>query len=435
MTWTRARAVSALAFGTASALLLSACGADEPVITGPSHDPVTVSVGYYGNFGLDGLEKEYEKTHPWVTIDLVTGAYAAQHDQLQQALITGSGAYTVTAIDEGYVNRFVSQPDGFVNLVDLGANDYKDKFRPWVWSEAANADQSVVIGIPNNAYGLALCYRSDLFEAAGLPTAREDVSAALSGSWEDFIAEGQKYVTATGKPFLDDATTVLNPALMQQDTGYAYYNLFDKLDMEAVQPAFQTATDVISAHLSAGIEPLSEAWNAALSTDKFAATVCPQWMLGYIASKLPEDGFTGQWDVADLPGPGGNQGGSFFTIPNEGTAEQQQAGWEFVQWLLEPEQQVAMMTATGTLSAQTALLQGEEVKAFTNETFNNAPYGDIYAKSILAIPGSFYLGPKNLSVRTAVEHVLADIQDGNIAVADAWDAATAAAEAADAATT
>ena len=240
-------------------------------------------------------------------------------------------------------------------------------------------------------------------------------------------------MAATGKPFLDDATTVLNAALMQGDSGYAYYDLFDKLDMDSVKPAFDTATQVISADLSAHIQTLSAAWDAALSTDAFAATLCPQWELGYIASKLPGDGFTGQWDVADLPGPGGNMGGSFFTLPNEGTPEQQQAGWEFIQWLLEPEQQLAMMTTTGTLSAQTGLLEAPEVKDFTNETFNNAPYGDIFAKSILAIPGTFYMGPNNLLVRTAVENVLNDIQDGNIAVADAWDAAIAAAEAADAA--
>ncbi len=433
MTWTRTRAVSALALGTASALLLSACNADEPVVTGPSHAPVSISVGYYGNFGLEELEAKYEKSHPWVDLTLETGAYAAQHDMLQQAIITGSGAPTVMAIDEGYITRFVSQSDGFVNLVDLGANDYKDSMLPWTWAEAANADESVVIGIPNNVYGLALCYRSDLFEAAGLESDREAVSAAMSGGWDDFISEGQKYVAATGKPFLDDATTVLNPAVMQLGTGYAYYDLTQKLDLDAVKPAFEIATDVISADLSANIPTLAQEWNAGLSTDAFAATICPQWMLGYIGTQIDAETFTGQWDVAELPGPGGNMGGSFFTLPKGGTTDEQQAGYEFIQWLMEPEQQIAMMDATGTLSAQKALLQSESVKNFTSEFFNNAPYGDIFSKSVLEIPEPLYYAPKNLAVRTAVENVLDDIQAGNISIADAWEAAIAAAEAADAA--
>jgi cellobiose transport system substrate-binding protein len=316
-------------------------------------------------------------------------------------------------------------------MVDLGANDYKDKFLPWAWAEAANADQTVVIGIPNNVYGLSLCYRADLFEAAGLPSDREAVSAAIGGGWDDFISEGEKYYAATGKPFLDDATTVLNPAIMQLGTGYAYYDKTSKVDVESIKPAFEIATNVISANLSANLPPLTEEWNAALNTDAFAATLCPQWMLGYIGEKIGDTTTTAKWDIAALPGPGGNQGGSFFTLPKGSTEAEQQAGYEFIQWLMEPEQQIAMMKTTGTISAQKALLDSAEVKEFTSEFFNNAPYGTIYAESVRAIPAPVYYAPNNLVVRTAVENVLADIENGNISIADAWEAAVAAAEAAD----
>ncbi len=433
MRWTRTRAVSAFAVGTASALLLSACsGGEEQPTTDVSHAPVTISVGYYGNFGIQKLENEYEKTHPWVNIDLVTGAYAAQHDLLQQALITGSGAYTITAVDESYINRFVSQPGGFVNLADLGANDLKSSFMPWVWAEGASPDESTVIGIPNDVYGLALCYRADLLDKAGIDSSREAVSAAVGDNWDDFISMGEKYVAATGKPFLDDATYVLNPAIRQLGTGHGYYGLDQKLDLESIKPAFDTATSIITSNLSANMEPLTTEWNAGVSTDAFAATLCPQWMLGYIQSQVPDD-FAGTWDIADIPGPGGNWGGSFFTIPNEGTAYEQQQAFELIKWLVQPEQQAVMTKETGALSAQPALLQSEQVKEFSSEFFNNAPYGDIFAKTVLDIPAATHWGTNELWVRTAVENVLNDVQSGSISVADAWDAAVAAAEAADAA--
>jgi cellobiose transport system substrate-binding protein len=211
MTWTRTRAVSALALGTASAILLSACGSSPEASVGPSHAPVTVSVGFYGDFGLTKLEAKYEKSHPWVDLQLNSGDYAPQHDLLQQALETGSGAYTVMAIDEGYLSRFVPQADSFVNLLDLGAADSKAKFPEWAWAEAANTDGTKLIALPNSLYGLAVCYRSDLFAAAGLESDRAAVSSTISGSWDNFISEGQKYVAATGKPFIDDAKTVLDP--------------------------------------------------------------------------------------------------------------------------------------------------------------------------------------------------------------------------------
>ncbi len=430
MRWTRTRAASAFALGTASALMLSACGGGTEPTTDVSHAPVTITVGYYGNFGLQKLETEYEKTHPWVNIELVTGAYASQHDLLQQSLVAGSGAYTITAIDESYITRFVSQSEGFVNLVDLGANDLKPSFMPWVWAEGATNDETTVIGIPNNVYGLSLCYRADLFEAAGIDPSREAVSAAVGDSWDNFISVGQKYVAATGKPFFDDATTILNPAIRQLGTGYGFYDLNNKLDLESVKPAFDIATSVISANLSANLTPLEADWDAALATDKFAATLCPQWMLGYIQEKLPAD-FAGKWDIADIPGPGGNWGGSFFTIPAQGTTYEHEQAFEFIKWLSEPEQQAAMTQVTGALSAQTALLQSEQVKGFTSEFFNNAPYGDIFAKSVLDIPTATHWGTNELWVRTAVENVLDQIQDGSISVADAWEAAVAAAELAD----
>jgi cellobiose transport system substrate-binding protein len=169
-----------------------------------------------------------------------------------------------------------------------------------------------------------------------------------------------------------------------------------------------------------------------LTTDAFAVTLCPQWMLGYIGEKIGVDTVTtAKWDVAELPGPGGNQGGSFFTLPKGSTEAEQQAGYEFIQWLMEPEQQIAMMKTTGTLSAQKALLESAEVKAFTSEFFNGAPYGTIYAESVLAIPEPIYYAPNNSKVRFAVESVLKDIQNGSISVADAWAGAIDVAEAVD----
>lgn len=433
MTWTRTRAVSTLALVATSAILLSACTAGPEASVGPSHAPVTVTVGFYGDFGLTKLEAKYEKTHPWVDLQLKSGDYAPQHDLLQQALMAGSGAYTVTAIDEGYLSRFVPQADSFVNLLDLGAGDYKADYPAWAWAEAANTDQTKLIALPNSVYGLAICYRSDLFAAAGLESDSATVSSTISGSWDNFISEGQKYVAATGKPFIDDAKTVLDPAVKQLGTGHSYYDANLKLDMPSIQPAFDIATGVIGAKLSANIARYTPEWYTGLSTDAFAAVICPQWMLGQIQQNVPE-GFTGTWDIATLPGTGGNQGGSFFAIPKQGTEYEQQQGYAFVQWLLEPEQQIEMMTATGTLSAQTALLTSDTVKAFTSEFFNGAPYGEIYARSILGVPAPVSFAPKNLTLQTGMESVLDQVEAGDVSIADAWDLAMATADAGDAAT-
>ncbi|MCJ7827051.1 MAG: extracellular solute-binding protein, partial [Demequinaceae bacterium] len=252
MKWTRTSAASALAVGTASALVLSACGGGgaSPSV---SHEPVTITVNYWGNFGFTeevtgpSLESVYEADHKWVTLEMNTGEYGAQHDALTQALIAGNGAATVAAVDEGYITGFVAQAENFVNLLDLGAGKYEANYLGWKWDQAANADGTVVIGLGSDVGGLAMCYRQDLFEAAGVDDARADVSAAIGDSWDDFIAFGEEYVAASGKKFVDNATNILNPALSQLGTGYAYYDRNNALDMDSIKPAFDISIDVIEA--------------------------------------------------------------------------------------------------------------------------------------------------------------------------------------------
>lgn len=442
MKWTRTRAATALAVGTASALVLAACSSDpeaspsetpspDPLPT----DPVTISFGYWGNFGVEeseegtSLKDQYEESHPYVTLELNSGDYGAQHDLLTQALLAGDGAFTVSAVDEGYITGFVAQADNFVNLLDLGAGEYEDNYLPWKWAQAANADGSVVIGLGSDVGGMALCYRLDLFEAAGLPTDRDEVTALVGESWDDFIALGQQYEDASGKDFVDNATNVLNPALSQ--IGVGYYDTNNELDMDSVKPAFDIALDVIEAGLSANIGAWSPEWNAGFANGDFAVLACPAWMLGYIQGQISADEFEGQWDIADIPGNGGNWGGSFYTIPAQGTAYEQEEAYRFVEWLIQPEQQIKIMKETGNLPSQSAILESDEVADFTNPFFNDAPYGTIFAKTVLDIPEAIYYGPNHGNVRSAVEAVLNEVQAGTIAIADAWSEAVAAAEAAD----
>jgi cellobiose transport system substrate-binding protein len=437
MKWTRTRAAGALAVGTASALVLSACG-DGGASPSVSHEPVTITVAYWGNFGFTeeaegpSLESQYEEAHPWVSLEMNTGEYGAQHDALTQALIAGSGAANVAAIDEGYITGFVAQAENFVNLLDLGAGKYKDNYLGWKWDEAANADGTVVIGLGSDVGGMAMCYRADLFDAAGMDSDRDAVSAALGDSWDDFIAVGEDYVAATGKYFVDNATNILNPALTQLGTGYAYYDRNNELDMDSVKPAFDIAIDVIEAGLSAGIGAWSPEWNAGFANGDFAVLACPAWMLGYITGQVPADEFTGQWDIADIPGDGGNWGGSFYSIPKQGTANVQQESYDFIEWIIQEPQQLKIMKETGNLPSQKTILESDAVSEFTNEFFNNAPYGEIFAKTVLDIPAAIYYAPNNGAIRTAVETVLNDVQAGNTPIADAWDKAVEAPQAADA---
>ena len=64
---------------------------------------------------------------------------------------------------------------------------------------------------------------------------------------------------------------------------------------------------------SAGLAAFSTDWNTGFKKGQFATVTCPAWMMGYIQGQAP--GRRGKWDIASVPGGGGNWGGSFLADP------------------------------------------------------------------------------------------------------------------------
>jgi cellobiose transport system substrate-binding protein len=273
-----------------------------------------------------------------------------------------------------------------------------------------------------------MCYRRDLFAKAGLPTDRDKVSA-LWPTWQDFINVGKQYVAGIKNPkqkFVDAASNIMNPVLSQQPVGYVDPN--EQLAMDqGPKAAWAVATAAIQAGISANLQAYTPEWNAAFKNGAFAVLACPAWQLGYIQQEAPAT--SGNWDIAAIPGGGGNWGGSFLTIPKQG--KHQKEAWDFIKWVVQPAQQIAIFKAVGNLPSQPALYDDPALKAFTNPFFNNAPVGVIFPQTALKLTPQ-YLGKKSGAIRVAVENVLIAIQQGKIngdaawkkAVTDAQKAAT-----------
>lgn len=422
----------ALATVAVSALVLTGCswgGEDDDAsasatpTAAPPTDPVTISMAVWGGFGLDGLVDAYEASHPGVTIELQTGDYNPLHVELQSELVSGKGAPTIAAIGEDYIAQFVAQPDSFVDLTTLGAGEGADEYLAWAWARGANGDKQ--IGLPANVAGLGLCYRADLLEAAGLPAERTELAALIGDTWDGFISVGEQYTEATGDAFVDSATPVLR-AVRQQD-GASYYNAAGELFLEPVKRAFDTAIAIIDADITAGMVPFSDEWDQGLSRGDFATTLCPMWGIGYIQANLSGVETTAQWDVAELPGPGGSWGGTYYAITASATTDQRQAAWDFLTWLEQLEQQMALFQATGNLPAKPALYDNDSVKEYANAFFNDAPVGQLLGKSAADLRTQQNYSPNNGNVEATLQQVLNEVQEGGIAAADAWRVALDAA--------
>jgi cellobiose transport system substrate-binding protein len=413
------------AAGLVAALALAGCSGEKLEGGGSSGNSttgtVTLKVNFWGDFGLNDLKAQYEKEHPNVKIVLNSGEFNAQHEDLQKKLVAGNGAPDIAAIDEGFAVQFRSQADKFVNLLDKGAGKYQAKYLDWKWKQTLSPDGNSQIGLGTDVGGLAMCYRSDLFQKAGLPTDRDAVSK-LWPDWASFIATGQKYTKATGKKFIDSATNMFNPVLAQQPQGF--YDEQEQLQMDGgPKVAFDVSMQAIKAGLSANLASFQPNWDQGFKKDQFAVLACPAWMIGHIQDTAPNQ--KGKWDIAAIPGGGGNWGGSFWTIPKQGKNIDE--AYKFVEWMIQPAQQINIFKTVGNLPSQPDLYKDPAVLNYKKEFMSNAPTGQIFAATAENLKPQ-YLGKKNGPTRVAVENVITRVQQGKLAPDAAWPVAVKEAE-------
>jgi cellobiose transport system substrate-binding protein len=322
----------------------------------------------------------------------------------------------------------LKQSDKFVNLLNYGAADLQSNFLPYKWKQATTADGKSLIGLGSDIGGLAMCYRTDLFAKAGLPTDRDAVSAMWKNSWDDYIATGLKFKAANpGASFMDSATNNFNAILMQtagKSPGYTYFDTSGKLVVDsnpAVKTAWNETNKMITDGLSAGLQSFADAWTNGFKQSKFATVACPAWMTGVISGDAG-DAFKGKWDIATVPGGGGNWGGSFLAVPKQ--SKHQAAAVDLVKFLTSKEGQIAAWNAKGNLPSNPQAEQDSSVLGKTDPYFNNAPTGKIFATGAASLT-PVYLGPANQAVRDQVENSLRSVEQGQKTADQAWTEALA----------
>jgi len=424
-----ARRMLAVTAVTGLALTMAACGSDSggSGSEGSADEPITLKVSTFGTFGYDALYKKYEAAHPNVKItEANEGDLGKYTTALTQRIAAGSGAGDVVAIEEGGITQFLQAPDKFVNFQDEGFNEIKGNWLDWKTAQATTADGKTTIGLGTDVGGLAMCYRTDLFKAAGLPTDRDEVSA-LWPTWNDFIETGKKFQAGTkGKTkFIDSATNDYNSILMQEagkSPGYTYFDKDNKLTFDtnpAVKTAWDTTNQILSAGLSANLKSFTNEWTAGFKNNAFATIACPAWMTANIKGNAGPAG-DGKWDIATIPGGSGSWGGSFLAVPTQ--SRHQKAAVELAKFLSSPEGQLSAFTTAGNLPSSPQDFEDPALAGFKNPYFSNAPVAKIFvegAKSLKPV----YLGAKNQAVRDAIENDLRAVEQGQRSSDEAWQQA------------
>lgn len=374
MRTSRRTIAAAVAGAAAIALVATGCAP-----TAPSDDEeITLTITTFGTMGIDANYEKYMDEHPNITIEatnLENGG--AARDDAYAKIAAGTGLSDIVAIEEGWLSTIREVSDAFVDLRDYGIEEKKSDWLDWKYEQGTDAEGRVFgAGLDIGPQGL--CYRGDLFAAAGLPSDRAEVAEYFGGedaTWDRFYEVGAEYVAATGKPFYHNPSFQFNSFVNQQEEGYykADGETLNIEDNDALKEQLGRIVDAQNAGLSAGLD----AWGVGdqAKQDLFATYVCPSWMLGVVSGYYDADTTGSGWDFADvLPGGAANWGGAFLGVSE--SSEHKEAAAELALWLAAPEQQAAAFEAAGPFPST---ISGQElVSDSTSAFFNDAPVGEIF---------------------------------------------------------
>lgn len=400
--------------------LLAACGSGSDGTSAEGGGGrVTLTVDLFGAFGYQeaGLYAEYEQLHPNVKIKQTDTEDEQDYwKSLQTRLAGGGGLADVQGLEVGRIASVTQkQADKFTDLKEYGAGSLESEFAAAKWAAATTKDGKV-LGLGTDVGPEAMCYRSDLFAAAGLPTDRTELAAKWA-TWDGYLDLGRQYrdKAPAGSSWLDSVGS-LN-AVMVGQAKERYYDASGALIYEngpAVKSAWEASVKAAADGLSAKLDQWSPPWNQAFASGSFATMPCPAWMLGYIKGQAGDAG-KGKWDVAKLPGGAGNWGGSYLAVPR--AAQHKKEAYELVKWLTAPEQQTKLFRKQGNFpSAVKAIGQVADAK---DPYFSDAPIGRIFGDAAEQAPVQV-LGLHDKDIADQIANALSEVERKGTPPETAW---------------
>lgn len=336
-------------------LALTACG-KSPAPT----NKVTITVwDYYGDPNatpIKPLIANFEAENPDISVDYQIMDWQTTLDKLNIAL-SGGTPPDVATIDMTWMPHFAAlgaladlktyMPDGQLNGLPLDQNYTAGSLEAMKYS-----GQILTMMYDFDAY--ALYYRVDLLEAKGIPVpvTWEDMVAALHTIGEDNLYKYELYPDSfhIAQFIYQNGGSILN-----EEATSATFN-----SPEAIQ-AFQFYTDL---YLK---EQVGIVWTADQGEDiqgikdgRIAMFANGPYYMGLLKSGAPE--MAGKWRVAIHPysnSASSYLGGTGLVIP--ASSKKQEAAWKFIQYLLKPENAIAVYKYAGAAPALLQALNSPEV--------------------------------------------------------------------------
>jgi ABC-type glycerol-3-phosphate transport system substrate-binding protein len=420
------------------AVVLSACGApatEAPAASAPEIEgKLTIwcwKAAWDDSIVKAGLVDAFKAEHPGVEIEAVIYSPGDLYQKLPLALQAGTGAPDIACVESSHLAQLVAL-GGLADLTDK-AQPYKDKMNAYKWADAEL--EGNIYAMPWDSGPVVTYYRRDVFEAAGLPSDPESVSAALA-TWDDYFNVCQTIKEKTGSDCFahnkaNNYGRLYEMVLWQQ--GLGYYNAKGEVTVDSPEniATLEMLKKFWDANLVSDQLEWTDPWYAELAAmDKPVATLVEAAWMGVFLKSWIAPGTEGKWGVAWMPAfkagqvRTANDGGSNFVITDQ--SQNKDTAWAFTEFLFgKPASQVAIFKAADIFPSLEEAYSDPYFKE-TDSFFADQAVRETYVEAVKIVPVGYVYGPyykeMNGFVATAVQKVATGQMSVEEALKEAADA-------------
>jgi len=416
---------AAMAAAVVSALALAGCsgGGTSSPDAAPAGDCEPSEGAVELNFtswvpGMDQVVELWNSENPDIQVNFQTGpnGNSGTYQNFFNEIKAGN-ASDLGQIEYDALPNFRVQ-DGLENIAACGdILAAGDDFVDWTWSQVTFGEDDAVYAIPQDSGPMAMYYRADLFEAAGIP---------VPTTWEEY-AEAAALIKAEGSFITNFPKTDVNwfAGMVWQNGGQWFGNDGDAWDVQLTSPESIEVADYWQALIDNGevseLASFSDEWNNSFDTGAQWTWVSAVWGASTLSTGAPNA--AGNWRVAPMPQweaggeDAGNWGGS-STAVLKGSEHPYEAA-QFALWLNTDPEALAMANELGGLYP--ASKEGANLEAFAGESeyYGGQKIYDVFAEASANVIPDFVWGPTMTQTYTDVSDGFGEVLGGTGTLADA----------------
>ena len=397
------------ALGVASAIALTGCassggsGDSAAADCAPADGKVELSFTSWIP-GIDKVVDLWNAENPDVQVTVQTGpngnggTYKNFFNQLEAGNAPDLGQIEYDALPNFRVQ------DGLENIAACeNVLDSKDQFIDWTWNQVTFGEDDAVYGIPQDTGPMAMYYRADLFEAAGIP---------VPTTWDEYAAAAAT-IRQQGGYITKFPQNDVNwfAGLVWQADGSWFDSSSGSWDVTLTSPESEKVADywqgLIAGDLVSKVPAWTDEWNNAYNTGSDWTWISAVWGANSISTGAPDT--SGKWAVAPMPqweaggSAAGNWGGSSIAVL-KGSDHPYEAS-QFALWLNTSDEALTALNQEANLYPATKAGLDLPVLADGVEFYGDQPIYDVFAAASGEVNPDFVWGP-------TMTQTYADVADG-----------------------